>query len=174
MHKKCLLILTACFIILIVTSLLIFNSPKIPQKYQMNISRNIENPEEEVALRTAENINYSTIISKERFVGSTASDSYLHPGTFLTYTQANFIDSEVINYYKTRYDNLQGKGNPGQIEFSYEVNATKRTEFRIFNSPAPEGVTWHNDTIFISAPDGSLIRKDAAYMQFFTEINRII
>jgi hypothetical protein len=44
---------------------------------------------------------------------------------------------------------------------------TKRSEFRIFNSPAPEGVTWYNTTIVISAPDGSFLLKDPGHMQLF-------
>ena len=57
----------------------------------------------------------------------------------LAYTHANFIDSEVIDYYETRYNNMQGKGDPKQIELTYEANVTKRSEFRIFNSRTPGG-----------------------------------
>jgi len=154
---------------LIVTSLLIWDwcSTQIPPDYQKTISRNIDNKEEETVLSTVESINYSSILSKERFIDSSDPEAYLHPGTYLTYTQANFIDSEVINYYETRYDNMQGKGDPKQIGLTYEANVTKRSEFRVFKSPAPEGVTWHNTTIVISALDGSLTREDSADMQFF-------
>ncbi len=152
---------------IIVTAILIWDNTQIPLKYQKNISRNIDNQEEQTALSTTESINYSTILLKERFIGSSDPEDYLHPGAYLTYTQANFIDSEAIDYYETRYHNMQGKGDPRQIDLTYEANVTKRSEFRIFNSPAPEGVSWHNTTIVISAPDGSLIRKEPAHMQFF-------
>jgi hypothetical protein len=105
----------------------------------------------------------------ERLHGSSDPQDYLHPGTYLSYTYANYIDSETINYYQTRYDNQQGKEGsqyPKSIEFTYEANATKRSEFQIYNSPAPEGVSWHNTTIIIST-DGSVVRKDGAVMQFF-------
>lgn len=167
MHKKRVLIFAVCLVSLIVISLLIWDSTQIHLKYQKSISRNIDNQEEETALSTAESINYSSILLKERFIGSSGPEAYLHPGTYLTYTQANFIDLAVINYYETRYDDMQGKGSPRQIELTYEANVTKRSEFRIFNSPAPEGVNWHNTTIVVSAPDGSLMRKDSAHMQFF-------
>lgn len=157
---------------LVVTSLLMWNllHPQIPQKYERTIARNIDNQEEESALTTAESINYSAISSLERFDGSSDPEAYLHPGTYLAYTYANFIDSEVINYYETRYDNLQGKEGPKYpkgIELTYEANVTKRSEFRIFNSPAPEGMTWHNNTIVVSAPNGSFLLKDLAHMQLF-------
>jgi hypothetical protein len=136
-------------------------------KYERNITRNFNNQEEERALTTAESINYLAIVSLGRFDGSSDPEAYLHRGTYLSYTYANFIDSEVINYYETRYSNLQGKGYPKHIELNYEANVTKRSEFRIYNSPAPENVTWHNVTIVISNPDGSVKLKVSGYMKFF-------
>ena len=65
--------------------------------------------------------------------------------------------------------NMQGKGDPKQIGLTYEANVTKRSEFRVFKSPAHEGVTWHNTTIVISALDGSLMPKDSTDMQFFLQ-----
>lgn len=169
MHKKLFLILALCIVSLVVTSLLIWNflSPQIPQKYERNIVRYLDNQEEERALNVAESINYTAIASLERFDGSKDPEAYLHPGTYLAYTYANFIDSEVMNYYETRYDNLQGKGYPRQIELTYDAKVSKQPEFRIFNSPAPEGVTWHNTTIVFSATDGSVWRKDSGNMKFF-------
>jgi hypothetical protein len=154
---------------LVAASLLMWNlsGPQIPQKYERRIARNFENQEEERALIVAESINYSSIVSSERFAGSSDPEAYLHPGTYLTYTYANFIDSEVIKYYEARYNSLHGKGDPKQIELTYEANATKRSEFRVFNSPAPEGVTWHNTTVVISAPDGSFNLRNSGQMKFF-------
>jgi hypothetical protein len=143
------------------------SGPQIPRKYERKIVRNFENQEEERALIVAESIDYSSIVSSERFSGSSDPEAYLHPGTYLTYTYANFIDSEVINYYEARYGNLQGKGDPKQIELTYEANATKRSEFRIFNSPSPEGVTWHNTTIVISQLDGSFYLRSSGQMKIF-------
>ena len=154
---------------LVAASLLIWNlsGPQIPQKYERRIARNFENQDEERALIVAESINYSATVSSERFEGSSDPEAYLHPGTYLSYTYANFIDSEVIKYYEARYNSLQGKGTPKQIELTYEANATKRSEFRVFNSPAPEGVTWHNTTVVISAPDGSFSLRNSGQMKFF-------
>ena len=171
MRKKALLIIAVCAMALAVTFLFVWVQfhPEIPHKYERKIARNIDNQEEERALLTAESINYSDISSLERFDGSSDPEAYLHPGTYLAYTGANFIDSEVINYYETRYDNLRGKYDPKypkQIELTYEANATKRTEFRIYNSPAPEGVTWHNITIVMSATNGS-VSFNSGLMQFF-------
>ena len=112
---------------------------------------------EESALTAAESINYTAISSLERFDGSSEPEAYLHPGTYLAYTYANFIDSEGMDYYETRYNNLQGKGDPKQIELTYEANVTEYPQFRIYNSPAPQGVTWQNTTIVKSTPNGSVL-----------------
>jgi hypothetical protein len=154
---------------MVVAPLLIWHpfTPQIPQKYERSIVRNFNNQEEESALNAAESVNYSAIVSMERFDGSRDPEAYLHPGTYLAYTYANFIDREVVSYYETRYGNLQGKGDPKQIELTYKANVTKQSEFRIFNSPAPEGATWHNITIVFNAADGSVWRKESAHTKFF-------
>jgi hypothetical protein len=89
MRKKSLLILVVCMVALVVTSLLIWNllHPQIPQKYERTIARNLDNQEEESALTAAESINYSAIVSLERFVGSSDPEAYLHPGTYLVYVR---------------------------------------------------------------------------------------
>jgi hypothetical protein len=168
-HKKALLIIAVCAVAVIVMSLFVWIQfhPEISNKYKKSIVRNFDNQDEETALSAAESINYSAIVSLERFDGSSDPESYLHPGTYLAYTSANFIDSEVIDYYETRYNNMQGKRDPKRIELTYEANVTKRSDFRIFRSPAPQGVTWRNTTIVVSAPDGSLICKDSTNLKIF-------
>jgi hypothetical protein len=165
MRKKPLLIAVCIVAIVVFAALLLSNSANT--KYERSIARNFGNQEEENALTTAESTNYSAIVSLDRFHGSSDPEAYLHPGTYLAYTYANFIDSQVLNYYETRYDNLQGKGNPKQIELTYEANATTRTQFRVYNTPAPKGATWHNNTIVISAPDGSALTKTSGNMKFY-------
>src|SRR5690606_25357421 len=76
-------------------------------------------------------------------------------------------DLEVIRYYSTRYDDLQGKTSPKQITLTYQANATKRSDFRIFNSPPPAGSTWRNVTLVLSSPDGSLYTRSIDFMEFF-------
>jgi hypothetical protein len=168
-RRETLFILAVCLATIVVAFFFIWNlsGPQIPLKYEREIVRNFGNQEEERALIVAESISYSAIVSSERFSGSSDPEAYLHPGTYLTYTYANFIDSGVINYYEARYNSLHGRGDPKQIELTYEANATKRSELRIFNSPAPEGVTWHNTTIVISAPDGAFTLRSSGQMKFF-------
>ena len=168
MRKKTFLILAVAIVVI---SLIIWDllNPQIPQKYEKNIARNVDGQEQESMLTAAETINYSAICSLERFDGSSDPEAYLNPTTYLAYTGANFIDLEVINYYETRYDNLQGKAGPKYpkgIEMTYEANATRYSDFRIYNSPAPEGVTWHNITIVRSSPNGS-VAFNSGNMQFF-------
>jgi hypothetical protein len=169
MRKKTLMIVVACAIVLVVASLFVWtlSHAAIPQKYERTIARNIDSPEEENTLAAVESVNYSAIFSTERFEGSSDPEAYLHSGTYLAYTYANFIDSEVLNYYETRYDDLQGKGTPKQIQLTYQANVTQYSEIQVYKSPAPKGATWHNNTIVISAPDGLIQTKDVGNMQFF-------
>ena len=170
MRKKTLLLLLALFVaVLAISSLFTWTQLNPPNSYQKNISRNVDNQEEENVLTTAESLNYTKITSFERFYGSSDTEAYLNPGTYQASTYANFIDSETTDYYETRYNDLEGKEGskyPKGIELTYEANVTKYPQFRIFNSPAPEGVAWHNTTVVFSA-DGSVLRKDVAAMQFF-------
>jgi hypothetical protein len=170
-RKKVPLIIAVFAVAVIVMSLSVWVQlhPEIPHRYERTIARNFVTQDEERALLAAESINYSAITSWERFDGSSDPEAYLHPGTYLAYTGANFIDSQTIVYYETRYDNLQGKEGPQypkQIELIYEANVQKRSEFRIYNSPAPQGVTWHNTTIVMSAPNGT-VSLSSGNMQFF-------
>ncbi len=168
-RRRTLLIVAVCSVALVVVSLFVWTNfgQQIPLKYERSINRNFNCQEEEQAISVAESVNYSDVISLNRFDGPSDIESYLHPGTYLSYTYANFIDSEVIKYYDARFSNLQGKGSPKRIELTYEANVTKQPEFRIFNSPAPEGVTWHNTTIVIIAPDDSVRRLSSGNMKFF-------
>ena len=166
MGRKKLLILALCIIGIIVTSLFIWNNMQIPLKYQKNIYRDFETQEEKTALNVAESLDYSSILSKDRFPNLIDPQAYLHPGTYLDYQDASFIDSVVIDYYETRYDYMQGKGDPRQIELDYQANVSKSSEFRIYNSRAPEGASWHNITIVMSAPNGS-VSFNSGHMQFF-------
>ena len=167
LHKKGILILVVSLVAIVALSLFTWNLfSQIPQKYEKNITRNFENSEEQTALTEAESIDYSTITSLERFSGTINPEDYLNSNSDISYTSANFIDSHVINYYQTRYENQQGKEFPRQIELNYEANASMFSHFLIFNSPAPEGVTWHNVTIVMSASNGT-IEFTSGNMQFF-------
>jgi hypothetical protein len=168
--KRTILLIAVCVTVAIFLAPLLVPSlryPEIPLKYDREIDRNFSSQQEGKALAAAEFLNYSAIVNSERFDGSSDPDAYLHPGNYLQYTYANFIDSEVINYYETRYNDLQGKGHPKQIELRYEANATKQSKFRIYNSPAPENVTWHNTTIVLSYSDGSVKLTSSGDMKFF-------
>ena len=166
---KKILLLAIILIAILILSLLIWNFALKPtdSNYSKIILRDTHSNEEENVLTIAESLNYSNITSRERFIDPANPETYLHPSTYITYTTPNFIDSEVINYYSKRFDDLQASGDPNRITLNYEANVSKRSEFRIFNSPPPEGVTWRNTTLVISAPDGSLYSKSIGFMYFF-------
>lgn len=121
--------------------------PQVHQKYGIYINRNVEGQTEERALAEAESINYTDATKLERFNGSDDPEAYLNPGTYLEYTYANYVDSQTLSYYQARYGSLQGKGSPGVIEYAYSANVSQLQSFRIYNSPTPEGVAWHNTTV---------------------------
>lgn len=167
MHKKAITIIVVISVAIVALSLFTWNlCSQTPQKYEKNITRNFENSEEQTALAEAESIEYSSITSLERFSGTNSPEDYLNSNSYVSYTSANFIDSHVIDYYQTRYENQQGKEFPRQIELNYEANASMFSHFRIFNSPVPEGVSWHNVTIVMSASNGT-IEFTSGNMQFF-------
>ncbi len=170
MRKK-LLIIAVCLAILIAVSLLTWNSlnSKDAQKYRLYLDRSFGSEEEESALAAAESANYSKITSMKRFQGSSNPEDYRNPGAYLDYAYANFVDLDVISYYQTRYNDQQGHVDPKHpkaITFTYQANATQYPEFQIYNSPAPENVTWHNITIVKCTPDGSG-KYNSGNMQFF-------
>jgi hypothetical protein len=172
-HRKALLIVAVCVIALTVITLLDWDTlfPRIPRKYERNIARNFSTQEEERATITAESLNYSAIVNSTRFRGSSDPEAYLHTGTYLEYTSANFIDSEAVSYYETRYNSLQGKEYPKQIELNYMTNATRQSKFRIYNSPAPANVSWHNNTVVLLASDGSVKREGSLELFFKNQSN---
>lgn len=169
MHKKRLLLIVLIAVVAVVCVAFVWNNwinSIAPQHYK-NILRDTNTIEAAEALETAESLNYSSITSRERFIGSVEREAYLNSENYLAYTSPNFIDLEVIRYYSTRYDDLQGKTSPKQITLTYQANATKRSDFRIFNSPPPAGSTWRNVTLVLSSPDGSLYTRSIDFMEFF-------
>lgn len=171
MRKILLILVAVCVITVVAASLLVWhlNSSPPASSYQKSINRNLGSHDETNALYTAESIDYLTILSTERFSGSSNPQDYLNPGSYLAYTYANFIDKEVIDYYEARYHGLEGKGGPKYpqaVKMTYYANATHRSEFRMFNTPAPEGAAWHNVTIVMSTPEG-LVKFNSGHMRFF-------
>ncbi len=163
MRRKTLLIIAVCIVALVATSLFLWNPlhPQIPLKYERNIHRAIDNQEEANALIAAETANYSAIFSIERFHGSSEPAAYFNPDNYPAETSAQFIDSEVINYYETRYASLQGRGDPKQIQFKYDANVRVFSQFRVFIKYPPENQTWNNGTTLFLAPDGSVLFQNA-------------
>jgi hypothetical protein len=112
-------------------------------QYTPYVNRAVNGPSEEQALLMAESIDYTTIISLERFHGSSEVDAYIHHGTSLSYTWANFIDSEVIDYYQNRYNYQQKQIRPRSVSFTYNANVTYLEQLHIFNITQPVQYTDH-------------------------------
>lgn len=124
-------------------------------KYEKSIVRNTSNLDEQNALTIAENSNYSDIFKLRRFViGGSPNETW-------PYTWANFIDTQVIEYYDDRFENL--KGIPESIEFRYAANVSTWNQIRVTYVPAPEGGNIHDDAIQVLSPDGSVLFENAKY-----------
>jgi hypothetical protein len=113
-----------------------------------SVIRNFSTPDEERALTAAETVDYASIWTFKRFDGSSDPEAYIHPGTYLSYTWANFIDSEVIDYYQNRYD-YQRKQiiMPRGVTFTYNANVTYLEQMHICNTTQLEqGTKFNHDT----------------------------
>jgi hypothetical protein len=82
-HKKALLIIAACLVIVLAASLFTWYT-LCSQNNLKQIDRNFDSQKEETALTTAESINYSQITMLNRFQSSS------NPNTYLDYDYANF------------------------------------------------------------------------------------
>ena len=158
-------ILAICLAMLIVVAaiyLVLDNFRVIPNgKYDKSIVRNTDNIQEEYALAAAENANYSGIFETERFDGSSDPEAYLHPGTYLEYTYANFIDAQVTKYYDSRFESLKGK--PRTMEYSYEATVYKWDQIRFLNGPRTDNQTGSNDSIIIMSPNGTTLFENPQF-----------
>ncbi len=100
------------------------NVPNARGRFERSIVRNASNNEEWTALTVAETVDYSEIFKETRFEGRTG---------YQYYTWANFVDSQVIEYYD-RFDaharnTLRGEAEG--IEFRYEANVSTWNQIRI-------------------------------------------
>lgn len=122
--------------------------------YERTIIRNTSNVEEANALTVAENSNYSDIFNLQRFT------TWNHNETW-AYTWANFIDTQVIEYYDYRFESLRGK--PRGIKFHYEANVSTWDQIRVVYVPAPEGANIYDDAMQILSLNGSVLFENAKY-----------
>ncbi|MDR0372328.1 MAG: hypothetical protein LBI79_02010 [Nitrososphaerota archaeon] len=127
----------------------------------LEVNQAVKGQSEKQALTAAETIDYTDISSLERFEGPSEADAYIHPGTYLSYTWANFIDSEVIDYYQNRYDYQQKQKYPKSVTFTYNTNVIYIEQLHISNitqqqhissgygtvDPSSGTTTWNNRTI---------------------------
>ena len=127
-------------------------------KYERTIVRNTRDVEEANALTIAENSNYTEIFNLQRFT------TWNHNETW-AYTWANFIDTQVIEYYDDRFENLKGRiiGKPEGIRLHYEANVYTWDQIRVVYVPAPEGANIYDDAIQILSLNGSVLFENAQY-----------
>ncbi len=126
--------------------------------YEKSIIINTNNTEEENALSVAENTNYTSIFKVERFYSVGGGSGYINE------TWANFIDTEVINYYNERFESL--KGQPRNMTFSYEANVYTWNQISVVYAS-------NNHPVQILSSNGTVLLENADYtgvifgMRFF-------
>ncbi len=128
--------------------------------YEKTIVRNTSNTEEANALTIVENSNYSDIFDLRRF------ETWDHNETW-PYTWAEFIDTEVIEYYDYRFESLKeklGEKKPEGIRFHYEASVFTWDEIRVVYISAPEGGNIHDDSIQVLSLNGSVLFENNQYI----------
>lgn len=124
--------------------------------YKKTIVRSTSNVEEANVLTIVENFNYSDIFNLQRFTIWNSNEAW-------PYTWANFIDTQVVEYYDDRFENLRGKLEPRSIHFRYEANVFTWDQISVVYVPAPEGGNIYDDTIQVLSPNGSVLFENAKY-----------
>jgi hypothetical protein len=79
-------------------------------RYERDIVRNTSNDIDKKVINISENLNYSEIFGIDRF--DEAGDIQW----------ANYIDTEVLDYYNSRYDSLKSEDAKHDVELFYEAD----------------------------------------------------
>jgi hypothetical protein len=86
--------------------------------YKREIEKNIDDENESMVLEFVENFNYSGVFNIERFENG-------------DFTYANFVDTQVIEYYNQEYEKKKDSKAEHDIEFLYKADVYNITELRI-------------------------------------------
>jgi hypothetical protein len=124
--------------------------------YKKAIIRNTSKVEEANALTIVENSNYSDIFDLQRFYTWNSNETW-------SYTWAYFIDTQVIEYYDDRFENLKERLRPRRIHFHYEANVSTWDQIQVVYVNAPEGGNIYDDAIQVLSSNGSVLFENAQY-----------
>jgi hypothetical protein len=182
MRKRVFALVAVCIIAVFAVSIFVWSSlifGKGDNYNELSVVRNFNTPEEERALTVAESIDYAAITKDERF-DPFGSEDYKQRKTHLSYVFANFIDTEVIKYYKERYYYQAKQASPKGVTMDYAASAAKLTHVRVYNSPGGTRdqtvsrasdfsevtltIPWENITIVFYDTDNSALLTTANIM----------
>ena len=121
----------------------------------LSVVRDFGNLDEERVLTAAESVDYMAITNSERFK-QMGSENYMSPETYLSYTYANFVDKEVLDYYQTRYDYQQRQTSPKGVTLDYVANVTSLANARIFTETRKNVHNFPYDVIVFYDVDNSI------------------
>ncbi|MDR0492924.1 MAG: hypothetical protein LBH74_04735 [Nitrososphaerota archaeon] len=175
MRRWMIMLLAVCVIAVLTASMLAWNLSN-SKATQLRVDRNFDNPEGERALTAAESADYATITSFERFNGPGGPEAYIHPEPYLAYTYANFVDTEVINYYQTRYNYQLNQTNTKGITLNYVANVTKLAHLHIFNCPDQslidqnQTIPWRNNAVVFYDIENSAPLMTTNFMSSYAHV----
>ncbi len=134
-------------------------------RFERSIVRKTRNSGEEAALATAESFDYPEIFGLTRFTGGTGhlkQDLQGEDGwPFAIYTWANFIDTQVIEYYDDRFESLNETSQG--IEFSYHATVMQCGQIRVIYIPPPRNGNTHDDALQVLGSNGSILFRNSKY-----------
>jgi len=107
-------------VVILIAVAVVYNS-KIPSYTRVKtLSRNFTSAEQETALLTAENANYTRIFNASRFPNNDDNMLQMSP---------SFIDNQTVAYYNSQYGaNARAKGNV----FNYTANVYQEDRIQAF------------------------------------------
>lgn len=123
--------------------------------FEKSIIRNTSSSDEETALTTAENLDYSGIFNLQRYA------TLGHVRDPWPYTWAQFIDTQVIEYYDYRFESL--RGTPQGIDFSYDATVIRCDQIRVMYVPAPENGSIYDDALQVLGSNGTILLENPKY-----------
>jgi hypothetical protein len=118
-------------------------------KYERTIARSPNTIEETNALAIAEDFNYTSIFGLQGFTTRDHNDTW-------AYTWANFIDTQVIDYYNYRFEALKGRvlAKPEGIRYHYQANVSTWDQVHVV----------YDDAIQVLSRNGSVLWQNSHYV----------
>jgi hypothetical protein len=151
------LLAISLLVVVLAAAIYIAVNQNSPNKYEKSIIRETETPEEENALLTAENVNYTDIFNTDWFYTGMSGFNFNLSDYSRQNPKANFIDAVVIKYYDGRYESLKGKIM--ETGFNYNVNVSEWDKIHVVYVPPPENESVYTAKVRILSSNGTILTE---------------